>query len=188
MAQDGTELVVAGAGGVYVGDVGATEPADIGEEIGAGWTEVGFITEDGVRFNFGAEIQDFFAWQSLDPVRKSKLRAPKTISFDLMQWNAENLVLAFGGGEWSESSGEFVYTPPEDSFLDERALMVVATDGDRTYRFIFRRTINTQGVAFAFTRSANANLPLTFDVLAATDGDTWTIQSDDENLSAAASA
>lgn len=188
MAQDGTELVVAGAGGVYVADVGETEPTDIDAAIPSGWTELGFITEDGVRFSFGSEIQEFFAWQSLDPVRKSKLRAPKTISFDLMQWNAENLMLAFGGGTWTEDSGKFEYTPADDSFLDERALMVEATDGDRTYRFLFRRTINTQGVSFAFTRNANANLPLTFDVLAVSGDDSWIILSDDANLTAAASA
>lgn len=186
MALSSDEIVVTGTGHIYVAPVGTAFPANVGvtPSVANGWTELGYASEEGARFSFGREINSIMGWQSFDPLRKVVTAVPKTVSFDLMQWNMYTVQLAFGGGAITEpTSGNYVYTPPAESFLDERALIIEGTDGASTYRFCFRKALNEEGVDFAFVRSDPVLFPITMGILAAdNDADAYFIQTNDPDI------
>lgn len=182
MSLDSGEVRVFGSQHVYTAPVGTAFPADITEEIDpADWTELGYTSPEGPRFSFGRDIYRVMSSQSFDPLRMVVTALPKTVAFDLLQWNGENLTLALGGGTVTEPSpGAFLYEPPDESEIEERAMIVEGVDGEYTYRFCYRKAANEGGVEFAFVRSAESRFPVTMTVLAADDAEKpFDIQSDD---------
>lgn len=181
MPQDPDEVVVAGFGDIYEAPVGTAFPTGISAAIPAEFVAVGYVTEEGARFSFGRDVNEIMAWQSRDPIRQVVTRVPKTVSFDVQQWNIRTVKLALGGGTVTETaSGEFEYEPPEEGYIDERAFIVTGEDGDKNYRFCFRRATNESGIDFAFVRDDAAALPITLKVLAAGNGEkAYFVQTDD---------
>ena len=189
MALDTTEVRSFGFGHVYIADVGETEPADISEAVPAGWTELGHVSDAGPRFSFGKARSPQVSWQSFpDPVRNLKGAAATTVSFDLLQWNSDTLMLALGGGTWlQDSAGIYTYTPAASDATNEKALIIEASDDDSDYRWIFRRTENQANVDFSWTGTALAPLPIVSTVLKADTGSNYIIQTNDANITVASS-
>ena len=193
MALDTTEVRSFPFGHVYVADVGTEFPAQITNSVNLalGWIELGHLTEAGPRFSFGKSLSPQASWQSRGrPVRNLRGAQPITCAFDLLQWNRYTIPYAIGdSGTWAVSGGDYTYTPGSDGDVDERALIVEATDGDYDYRYCFRRTENQAGVDFAWTGTALAPLPIVASVLEATGGATpYIIQTNDPNIDAGAAS
>jgi hypothetical protein len=187
MSNDSSEARSFGTGRVLVADVGATEPADASAEFGVDWVEVGYITEEGPRFSFGKARNPVTSWQSFpEAIRNLKAAASTTVSFDLQQWNTENIVLALGGGEFvSDGAGLHTFTPPDASVNNEKALAIEGEDDGIVYRFIFRKVENQAGVEFSWTGTALSALPIVMTVLAAdNDASPYIIQTDDTAVTA----
>lgn len=166
MANDADQIVVAGTGRVLVAAVGTTAPTGVSGAYAAGWTEVGYTTEDGVTFSDSKDVEDRAAWQSLYPVRRLVTGRSSSVSFTLLEWSASTVPLAFGGGAVTEpSAGVFKYTPPDPEDIDERALSVEWTDGTKIYRLVIPRGNVSEGVETNLTRTGAAELPITFSVL-----------------------
>lgn len=186
MAFDSDEVRVTGTGHVYVADVGTAFPTTVSDPVShnTGWVELGYCSEEGARFSFGREINNIMAWQAFDPIRKVVTAVPKSVSFDLQQWNQHTVKLALGGGTVTEpATDNYQYEPPDESYLDERALIVEGIDGDYTYRFCYRKALNESGVDFAFVRSDPVLFPITMGILAADDGaKPFLIQTNDPNI------
>lgn len=181
MALDGTQVRVAGAGRVYVAPTSAAAPVDSSTALAAEYTDLGYVTEDGVSFTFGRETEDLNSWQA-DKVRVLTLRAPKSVEFALMQSNADTITTALGGGSVTEDAGEFTILPPADDVNEERALVIEFSDGGVAYRYYFPR-VQIQGeVSFTLTRSGAVTYPINFGVLS--NIPPYTIFSDDPALGA----
>lgn len=183
--QSSNEVLVTGLGDVFTAPVGTAFPAltvDLVEA--AGWTQLGFVEPAGAKFDFGRNVNEIFAWQRYEPVRTVIKTIPKKVIFNLMQWNIWTAELALGGGTVTEPTpGNFDYDPPDESFVDERALIVTGTDGDRHYRMCFRKALNEAGVSFSFMRENPATLPITMSILAADAGaKAYKIQTDDPSF------
>lgn len=176
VVNDAAEVIVAGSGQVWFAPVGTTLP-DVGDDPTSGldtaFVPAGFLTEDGPTLSVGSEVTDFMAWQSRTAIRREKQTQDIQFSFVLQQWNSENISFAFGGGSvQDEGGGIWSYTFPEaDDALDERALVVDAVDGDVNYRFVLPRGNVTEAVETQFTRTATAQLPVTFKALQPTTDD-----------------
>lgn len=192
MALTASEVRSFGFGHVYAAPVGSTEPVEIDDAVDTNvWTELGHGSDAGPRFSFGKARTPVSSWQSFpNAVRNLKGAAATTVSYDLLQWNAETIAYALGdSGSWTDSGGGlYTYEPGDPGDVDERAIIVEATDGDCNYRFIFRRTENQANVDFAWTGSALAPLPVVATLLVP-DGDekSYVIQSDDPALAAVGS-
>lgn len=186
MAFESSEVRVTGTGHVYVAPVDTPFPTNISAAVShnAGWIELGYASEDGARFSFGREVNEIMAWQSFDPIAQVVTRVPKTVSFDLMQWNQHTVTLALGGGTVTEpTSNNYVYTPPDESYRDERALIVEGIDGAYTYRFCYRKAINEEGVEFSFVRENPVLFPITMKILAPDDDAApYIIQTNDPSI------
>lgn len=170
--NDADELVVAQNGGAFFAPVGTALPTTPTAALNAAFVGAGFISEDGAKINVSPDIVEHRAWQSRQPVRRDLNGQDIQATFDMEQWNENNVPLAFGGGEISEpSEGVFRYDFPEDdAALDERALVIDAVDGEFTHRFVFPRGNVTEAVEAQFSRSTPAMLPITFKVLEPTTG------------------
>lgn len=168
---DASELVVAGTGSLWVAPVGTSFPAEITDTPALpDWTALGYTDEDGVEFSFDRSSKDIPGWQSQEALRSIITSIPKQFSCKLMQWNADTLLLAMGGGTITEpSAGTALYEPPEPSYVDERAVIIEGVDGDNTVRFFFRRCTIAEALEFSFVREDPTMLPVTMKVLASDD-------------------
>ena len=181
-ARDTTELLVGVSGDFWTAPVGTALPTSATTTPNAAFYKVGYVSEDGAAFSAGLEIEEFGAWQSRQPVRKDVVDNNVTVTLALEQWNAETVKLAFGGGDVSEpSAGVFRYDAPTDGdALPEYAAILDVIDGDVEYRFVFPRGNIEGDVEATFARSSLATLPITYSVLAPTDGTTpWMLYVDD---------
>lgn len=181
MANESSEVRAYGDGSLYVADVGTAFPATIDAVVDTGdWSELGFLTEDGVTPEFGQETKDVGAWQSGDPVRILLTKKPKSVAFNMLQTNRDTLALALGGGDFTTSGTGWQFEPADESFLDQRALIVEARDGDYTYRIMYRKAQREGAVKFDFKRTDATAFSITMRILAADGGlKPFLIQTDD---------
>lgn len=189
MAKDADQVVVGANGSVYVAPIGSTEPADINAAWAAAWVDLGYLSEDGVTITDGKTIENIPVWQSFYPVRRMITARDFNVSFALRQFSGEQVEFAFGGGAVTvDGTGAFRYTPPSAEVIDYRMLGVEWLDGDKTFRLIIPRGIVTENVEMQITRSAAADLAITFGVVAQAGEDPWYILTDDPDFVAATSA
>lgn len=169
---DATEEFIGQTGHIYVAPVGTAFPASISEAVDTDdWTEIGYVDTDGVKFNDTPNFQAIRSWQKRKPTRMVKGDVEATVGFNLQQWNTDTIMLAFGGGEVTEdAAGEYRYTPPAEDVIDERALIVEASDGDVHSRRQYARVLNQAATSFTWNRSTESKLPIEFMILSA-DGD-----------------
>jgi hypothetical protein len=185
MSLESNEIVVGSFGHVYRAPLGTSFPTNISTAVPSSpWLELGYLTEEGVRFNFAREVNEFFGWQSYHPLRVISQRIPTEVMFDCTQLNANTWMTAMGGGTLVESpANNFLYEPPGEEENDQFELIVEWQDGTLDYRLCLRKVQNMSGVEFALTRENPIILPITVKMLAPdTDVSPWFLQTDDENL------
>ncbi len=183
MAIDGSEVRVAGAGHVYVAPMATAIPTDLSPLPGA-WIDLGYVTEDGVGFTFGREVEDLNAWQG-DKIRTLSTKEPASTTFALMQTNETVLEVAFAGGSVTESAGDpkvYTFTPPKSGTNTERALVIEFEDGSIVYRYCIPRTQIEGSVEFTLTRTGALTYPLTMGILDNGDKPKFTIVSNDPKM------
>ena len=179
MANEAANVVVGANGSVFVADLEATAPDDVGTPLGSEWTEMGFISEDGATFTEGKDVTDINAWQSFYPIRRIITGRTVTVAFALREWSTATVEFALGGTV-SDNGGEFTYTPPSPEDLSEKQLVLDWQDGEKNYRLWIPRGIVSESVETNLTRTGAADLAVTF---AATDPGTedsiYTLFTDD---------
>lgn len=182
---DASQTLVGASGRIYVAAVASTEPTTPTATPSNAWTELGYLSEDGVSWSVSKTTEDISAWQSFFPIRTLVTAQSSTLSMTLRQWNADTLVLALGGGTVTEALGVYKYEPAEPGTIDERAIIVDWNDGSRNYRLIVRRAVVSDAVETQLQRGAAADLPVTFNVLGNQDGEAPFILLTDDDAFAA---
>lgn len=168
MANDADQIVVASNGTVYVAATSATAPTTATNSL-TGFTELGFVTEEGVTFTDSKEITDINVWQQFYPARKIVTSKASSVSFQLREWRAHNVQLAFGGGTITGSGSNYTYVPPAAGTIDERSMVIDWQDGSKNYRLYIPRGIVSDAVETNLVRTNSAVLPITFSVTPASD-------------------
>ena len=166
MAISADEVRVAGTGRVYTAPKGTELPTTVDSALPADWTDLGYVTTDGVSFTFSRETEDLAAWQG-DKIRVLSLSEPKMVEFTLMQTDAAVLETAFGGGTVTTAGGVTTYTPPVRGENVERSMVIEFMDDEITYRYAFGRVQQEGDVNFVLTREGAVEYPVTFGVLEA---------------------
>lgn len=189
MANDSDEILIGANGAIRVAPVGTALPADIAAAWPAGWVDLGFAGDDGVKVTDSKGVGQVDVWQSFYPARRFITDRDLHAEFVLRQWNLVNVELAFGGGTVTEDtpdSGHFRYVPPDPEFIDERALGVDWADGIRNYRLILPRGMVTDNVETTLARKAPADLPINFGILGVDGQAPWILLTDDPAFDPAA--
>ena len=68
MALDSGDIRVAGDTHIYLAPLLTTFPAFATDPDDADWTELGYVTPDGITLSFSREINEIYAMQSSEPV------------------------------------------------------------------------------------------------------------------------
>lgn len=182
-----SNILVGSGGAVYVAPVGTALPTSPTSALNAAFVSVGYISEDGIGLSSSVDVSDIGAFQSLLPVRRVVTGRTFDVSFTMREWTAQNIVLAFGGGEVTEDTGVFTYSPPDTGeALYERSMVIEWNDGDKDYRIVIERGVVAEAVETNVTRTSAAELPITFSVLGNDAGtDAWYLVTDDPALNPA---
>lgn len=182
MANSAAEIVVGSGGSIHIAPVSdmPTLPTGVASSL-TDFAELGFISEDGISANFGVEVEDIAAFQSLLPVRRVVTGRTAEVTFALRQWNAATFAVALGGGEMNLSpSGDYVFTPPpNDAPLAESAAVIEWQDGAKVYRLVIPRCVVVEDVETTIVRDAAADLPVTLSVLGVEGQDAWYLVTND---------
>ncbi|MGX1883548.1 phage tail tube protein [Streptomyces sp. NPDC055287] len=193
--NNGSQIRVAGSGRILVAKAGTTgpaAPAHTGDEWAAGWTELGYTTTDGIKFNKKDKIDPVDTWQSVSPARFIYSDRDLTVKFQLLQLNKDTLSFFMGGDAVTPVTATGVtdtyqYKLAAEPKQDERQLGIEFKDGaDVTYRFIIPRGQVTETEEIALTRTGALKLGVTFTALASEGSSTlatWIMK--DKSFSAA---
>jgi hypothetical protein len=168
-------VVVAGTGTVYVAPEGTPMPVDLAA-LAAPWVDVGYVSEDGAQFSLSRDTEEIMAWQSAEAVRVLTTAEPKTVTFELLEFDRDALLLAFRGGTFTGAAAPWTYEPPDAGASDVRALCIDGVDGSYEFRFCFPRVELQGDVEWSLVRTDAVRLPLEFGVLAS--AEKWSIVSD----------
>lgn len=166
MALDSAEVVVAGTGHLYLGAVGATLPTTIPTATPTGFVELGYFATDGATLKGSADISEFEAWQATTAIRRSRKLQVQEISGDLLQWNENTVVAAFGGGSFTSLKYTF---PVAGDALAAYAVVLVVTDGARSLCVVVpSMNSGLEDVEVQFNKENMAVLPINLKSLATT--------------------
>lgn len=95
MALNADNVVVGVSGKVYVGATSATAPTSSTSSL-TGFTDLGYVSADGVTFTTDKSTNQIRAWQNADLVRESITEATVTYSFMLLETTQEAIEAYFG--------------------------------------------------------------------------------------------
>lgn len=158
------QVVVGANGKVWVAAIGATAPTNAAAAMPAGWTDLGYVTEDGATFTDGKDTTPIAAWQSFYPIRYIVNTRMVTVSFAMRQWNNATVGFALGG-VISSNAGEWTYTPPAPESIDFRQFALEWFDSTKSYRLYVRRGLVTENVETNLVRTDSAVLPITYSAM-----------------------
>lgn len=96
MALNADNVVVGITGKVYVGDALATAPTTSTSTL-TGFTELGYVSADGVTFTQEKSTNQIRAWQNADLVREIVTEGTVTYQFTLLE-TTEAVIEAYFGG------------------------------------------------------------------------------------------
>ena len=182
MPKSTSQIRVGANGTVYVAPVATVAPVDIATAWGVGWIDLGYCDESGVTFRDSKTTEKISVWQMFYAARYLVTEAETTASFVLRQWSKDTVKLAFGGGTITTTTGppaHYLYTPPDPSVIDERAMGIEWIDGTVTYRLILPRVMVTEGVETNLTRTSASDLPITVGVMGTDGAGGWTFRTND---------
>ena len=123
---------------VFVGDPGTSLPQGL-EAPGAGFTEIGWISEDGLNEAVDAASETFRAWQGATVVRKSITSSDRTFSFSALEENATTQGLKYRGERPTETGGVSKITVKNQTKPDLRVWVIDLYDGDHQKRYLIER-------------------------------------------------
>jgi len=96
MALNADNVVVGITGKVYVGATSATAPTDYSSTL-TGFTDLGYVSADGVTFTVDKSTNQIRAWQNADLVREVVTEGTATYSFMLLETTQDAVEAYFGG-------------------------------------------------------------------------------------------
>lgn len=96
MALNSKNVRVAVTGAVYVGDEDATAPTGATSAVGAGFTDLGYVSEDGVTESRERSTNEIRAWQKASLVREVVTESSMSYTFTLLETNKQAVELYYG--------------------------------------------------------------------------------------------
>jgi hypothetical protein len=179
MAKDVDEIVVGANGTIWVAPVATALPTSP-TAAPTGFTDLGYVSEDGVTATDSKTLEPIPVWQLFYPARRVVTERDFMVAMVLRQWSKATTELAFGGATVTEPSpGVYRLTPPDPAFIDERAMLVDWADGNKHYRLVLPRGMVTENVETQLVRTAASDLPVTFGILGSDTEDPWYLLTDD---------
>jgi len=128
MALTADNVVVGITGKVYIGDTTATAPTASDSTL-TGFTELGYVSADGVSFTIDKSTNQIRAWQNSDLVREVVTEGNVTYSFMLLESNQDVIEAYFGG---SMVDGKIEVNPSATG--GKKSFVIDVVDNDKAIR------------------------------------------------------
>jgi len=97
MALDSDNVRVAVSGAVYVAPTGTTAPTDSGATLDPLFTDLGYVSADGITENIDRSTNQIRAWQNGSLVREITSEGTYSVEMTFIETNQEVLELYYGG-------------------------------------------------------------------------------------------
>lgn len=130
MALNAANVRVAVTGAVYVGTALATAPADATTALSANWTDLGFVSEDGVSEERERDTETIKAWQNATVVREVVTEASLRYTFTCIETKKEVVETFYGAT--ASADGKIVINPGAQG--GAKPLVIDVIDGAQTIR------------------------------------------------------
>jgi hypothetical protein len=183
MSLSAEDLVVAANGRVYVADVETTLPTDESEVLDSAFVDLGYLTDAGVTVSPSMSVESVTPWQSYYSIREIVTTRELTVGMELLQFNSDTAVLAFGGGIVTEEDpGSYKMVPPSPEYVDKRTVVIDWQDGDKVYRLVVPTAMMIDGGEFNLSRSAPASLAVTLKALGVDGEDPFILYTNDSSF------
>lgn len=182
MANDADNVRAGLDGSIYVAPIGSTAPIDLETAWDAAWTELGFLSEDGVEMSYSTDVEDINAWQSLSPVRRILTGVDMTLGFTAIELKADSITLYFPDSTLSTTAGVHKLDIPSSPSPAEMALGLEWRDGTITNRLIVPRGEVTERGAISLQRGSAVGLEMTYSAYASSAPELATWLSNDPAL------
>jgi hypothetical protein len=134
-APNTSNVLVGLTGGVRVAPVGTTAPATSIATYAAGWTELGYISEDGITESNSSDATEIKAFQGGVTVRKVISSSETTFAFTIIETNKDVWALYYPGSTFATATGTTTATIKVPA-ADPRAFAFDVVDGARHYRIL----------------------------------------------------
>ena len=141
-----------GAGILYIGAVGVTEPTDLVSAWPAGWTQLGY-TKDGSVFSYNLSTSDVEVAEELDPLLVVPTKRKISVKLALAELTASNLKRALNGGTITAGTGIVTFDPPAIGTEQRTALGFQSEDGKE--RWIYRKCLQTASMTVERKKAPN---------------------------------
>lgn len=140
-----------------------------------GYSELGYVSTDGVTFNPTQDTLEVMADQSRYAVLHRIISVNAELTCNLLEVSQATLLASFGGGEFVEvSAGHFAYRPPVEGELWEASVVYdfEHTYGGDTYqyRLALKRVTTATLATPQFSSRSNTQLALALKILDPLDG------------------
>jgi hypothetical protein len=134
MAQTASEVRVGVDGVVSSAPLGSTAPTSVSAALDAAFSDLGYVSEDGVTEANTVTTEKVRAWQGNAVVRTLITEGDTTYSFTLLQTNADTLAEYYGleAADIDGVSGSFVSSATVDR--PRRSYVIDVIDGDELIR------------------------------------------------------
>lgn len=145
MTANDTEVRVGVQGTFVVAPVGTTAPTDPYSSWGAGWVDLGYVTEDGLTEALNENRQEFKAWGYNSAIRTQVTDRAATFKVTFQQTNYLTLALYYGvdaADMTSSGTGGTQYmsfNEPQSSEPMYYAIGMDVVDDDKPKRIIVAR-------------------------------------------------
>ncbi len=96
MALDSDNVRVAVSGAVYVAPTGTTAPTDSSTALNAAFTDLGFISADGIAESIDRSTNQIRAWQNGSLVREVTSEGTYSVTLTFLETNQDVLELYYG--------------------------------------------------------------------------------------------
>lgn len=96
MALDSDNVRVAVSGAVYVAPTGTTAPTDSSTALNAAFTDLGYVSADGIAETIDRSTNQIRAWQNGSLVREVTSEGTYTVSMTFLETNQDVLELYYG--------------------------------------------------------------------------------------------
>jgi len=168
MALTADNVVVGVTGKVYSGPTTSTAPTSSTSTL-TGFTELGYVSTDGVSFTVDKSTNQIRAWQNADLVRESITEGTVTYAFTLLETTEETIALYFGS---AVVDGKVVLNPVNTG--GRKSFVIDVVDGAKAIRHyvpsgevlsVEAQTIqNGEAVAYGVTVTAYASAGRVADI------------------------
>lgn len=167
------QIVVGNSGTLWKAPTGTTLPVSL-TTPDAAFLSLGFITEEGPKFNHELTIKEIRAWQQRTAIDRRTDQENVGFELALMEWDAKTIPTALGGTLSSPSAGVYKLTPAAVGSVSYAAYILDVNDGTYDHRFVLPRASVSGNVTAQFRRGEAATLPIKIEAVASSDSaDAW---------------